>query len=230
MRRNEHGNVFYYILIAVALLAALSFAIAQGGRSSVGTLNSDRIGLLATDVIAYGDTVGKAVSQLRLRGTALTELSFASTFLSAAEYGVYGADAANEIFNPDGGAVVYQDPPEDVTVSGTETYQFLSANEVENVGTTCGAAACSDLIVIVSGVREDICTRINDLLGVDNPSDAPPTDTNIDKTVPFKPAASPFSYSKTLGDEDAALDGQSEGCFQDTTDTDYVYYKVLLPR
>lgn len=232
MRQNESGNVFFYIFVCIALLAALSFAVSQGGRSSVTTLTEDRQRLVATEIIAFGDIVGKATTQLRLRGVAPTALSFASTFLSA-DYGVFGANPANEVFNPAGGAVVYHAPPEAATRSAQQ-YLFLANNEVENIGTTCGGAACMELLLVAADLRPEVCIKINVLLGVDNPGDVPPTDTDFNEDVLFAPGADPFNNPgpEVIGDEDTALSGQREGCFAETGEDpdEYIYYKVLLPR
>ena len=230
MRHAESGNVFFYIFICVALLGALSFAVAQGGRSSGSALSEEKQRLLATDIIGYSDTVAKAVTQLRLRGTPITSLSFANPFISSGEYGVYGADPANEIFNPVAGAVIYTDPPADATTTGTEEYLFLSDNEVEGIGSTCGAASCADLLMVIPNMREEVCIKLNDMLGVTNPSGVPPTDSTIDDSTKFAPAPNPFGYSETIGDEDTALEGQQEACFEETGDTEFVYYRVLSAR
>lgn len=232
MRQNESGNVFFYIFISIVLLAALSFAVSQGGRSSITQLTQDTRSLVASEIIGYADTVSKAVTQLRLRGTTLNELSFANEFLSAGEYGTYNNDPANEVFNPVGGAVIYSDPPGDATTTGSENWYFLADNEIENVGTTAGTAASADLIMAVLNVRQDVCTEINDLLGVGTAGAAPPTDNDIDSDTKFEPIAlpaSPMGYDETIGDEDAVLDGQREACY-DQGGTQFIYYKVLQPR
>ncbi|MCB9990318.1 MAG: hypothetical protein H6867_02925 [Rhodospirillales bacterium] len=230
MRTSERGNVFFYIFICIALLAALSYAVAQGGRDSIASLSEERQELLATDIIAYSDTVSKAVTMLRLRGTPETALSFANPFISSGAYGTYNNDPGNEIFNPAGGAVVYSDPPEQATTTGTEEYLFLSDNEIEGVGATCGGDSCSDLLMIIANMREEVCTRLNDMLGVTNPAGAPPTDADIDESAFFKPAASPFGAPTTVGDEDTALVSKHEGCFEETGDNEFIYYRVLLAR
>ncbi len=228
-RQAESGNVFFYIFLGIALLAALSYAVANGGRATVQNLSDDRLNLVAAEVISYGDTVTKTVSQLRLRGTQLTELSFANAFLSTGEYGTYNNDPSNEVFNPSGGAVVYTDPPSDA-VTAVVDWQFLANNEVELIGTTPNDASGSDLIMALPSVRQNVCIKINELLGVSNPAGAPPTDGDIDEDNKFEPGATPFGYDETVGDEDSALEGQREACFEETGDGEYVYYKVLIPR
>ncbi len=234
MRAPESGNVFFYIFLAIALLASLSFAVSQGGRGSVTQLTGERVNLIATEIVAYGDTVGKTVTQLRLRGAAISEISFATPFLSA-DYGTPGDDAANEVFNPAGGAVIYQPPPPGATDSDQE-YGFLGHNEIEGIGTTCGGAGCADLLMALPDIHEDVCLRLNELLSVENPERAgppdgpePPLDGDaLDFSGLFEQPAGTFGYDETIGDEDAALTGQREACYD--TGTQNIYYKVLLPR
>lgn len=114
-REGEKGNVLVYILIAIALLAALSYAFSSGGRVSGQGVSTDRTKLLASEIIDYGDTVKKTVAVLRLRGTGFDQLSFAATGLNATDYGTPGNSPSNEVFNTSGGGLVYQDADFDST-------------------------------------------------------------------------------------------------------------------
>ena len=229
-RANESGSVFFYIMLAIVLLGSLSFAVSQGNRSSVQALTDDREKLVASEIVSFGDTLEKAVTQLRLRGTGTNEFSFANPFMSAGLYGTYNTAPRNEIFNPTGGAVVFRSAPPEATVSANVRFEFLASNEIEEIGSTCSAPSCSDLIVVVEDLIESVCIRINDNLGVTNPGGVPPTDSDIDEAGKYAAATNPFSYVETIGDEDSALAGQSEACFEETSDSEFVYYKVLLPR
>lgn len=224
-RRGESGNVMFYIILGVALLGALSFAIAQGSRSPLQTLTEDRRKLVATEVISFGNTMASAVSQLRLRGTPVSALRFAHPDLPDADYGTFDTDPANEVFNLAGGAVSYKSPPSAATTTGTEDYQFLANNAVELVGTTCTAASCAELVMILPNVQQEVCIEINEYLDVDNPAGAPPVDTDIRETEKFQGT---LGYSRTIGDEDNALEGQKEACLNETGESEFVYYKVLL--
>lgn len=224
-RHSENGNVMFYILLGIALLGALSFAIAQNSRSPLQTLTEDKRKLIATEIIAFGNTMASAVSQLRLRGTAASELRFSHPGLPDGDYGVFNTDPPNEVFNLSGGAVTYQSPPSGATTTSSEEFQFLANNAVEFVGTTCSAASCADLIMILPNVSEEICIRINDQIGIENPGGAPPTDTNIREAEKFQGT---FGYHQTIGDEESVLEGQKEACIEETSDSEYVYYKVLM--
>lgn len=218
----------FYILIAVALLGALSFAVARSDGGNVSHMKSDQAKLYASEIIEYGDTVKKAVMQLRLRGTALADLSFAHDEASA-DYGTYDADPDNEVFNLDGGKVIYNVPPSAALDSAGALYEFYATNGVEDVGSDCAAASCSDLIMAVAGLDRDVCVEINDLLSITNPSDEPPVDSGIDDSTRY---AGSFGYAAVLADEgtSSALAGQTGGCYEDTGFGLYVYYQVLIAR
>lgn len=229
-RPSESGNVFWYLFLCIALLGSLTYAISHSGRSSVTTLADDKQELLAAEVIGYADVVSKAVTQLRLRGTTVDQLSFANTFLSAGEYGAYNIDPFNEVFNPEGGAVVYTPPADNTTVAAGEQFMFLSGNAVHEVGTTCAGNSCVDLIMVLNDIRSGICTKINDLIGITNPGGDPPIDTALDITEKHIPGGS-FVYQDVIGDEDSVLQGRTEACFEKTTPpVKNVYYKVLWSR
>lgn len=224
---SQSGNAIMMILIAAGLLGALSMVIAQGNRGSTEGLSDDRQKLAATEIIDYAETVAKAVTQLRLRGTAIESIRFATPDLPTVDYGTFGDSPRHEIFNPRGGGVVYIAPPEITLVDTDAQYHFLNRNEVEKIGTTCSDDRCVDVLMVLEDIKESTCKTINDLVGVDNPSGNPPTESDIQESGYYKGT---FNFSRTIGDDDSALSGQSEGCFLETADTEYVYYKVLLAR
>lgn len=225
---GERGNVMIYILIAIALLGALVMAVAQGGRGGANAVTEERENAMAMQILSFGDTVEKAVTQLRLRGTKLDVLRFSHPDLPAA-YGVFGAAPLDEVFNPQGAAAVYGKAPAEAILSGTGDYQFLGNTEVVGAGTTCGAASCADLVMILGGLRSDVCIAINRILRAGTADDPPPADDGIDQSGEY---AGTFSYAATLGDDAGAavLSGTAEACFEDEGTNEFIYYKVLVPR
>jgi hypothetical protein len=224
-RQGESGNVIYYIFAAIVLLAALSFAVARGGRSSMQTLGNDRDRLLASEIVNYSHVVKTAVTQLRLRGVPFGSLSFAATGLDVA-YGTPGANPPNEIFNAAGGGGIYQSPNPDALDGAAAEFVFTGGNEVDQVGTTCGADACADLIVVLPHVKKDVCVKINNLLSIGAEDADPPTDTRIDLT----PFAGTAAYVQTVGDEDSSLKMKTAACANFTGNGFYAFYEVLQAR
>lgn len=224
---TQRGNVFFYIFLAIALFGALGFAVSQGGRGSVQGATSEQNRLRATEIIDYADTVSKAVGILRLRGTTLATLRFSNDTLAAGDYGAPDpANALNEVFNGEGGGVIYRPGSADAISVAAEDYKFLSGNAVKGVGTTCTTATCSDIIMVLGHVKQEVCMTINALGGVDNPSGTPPEDSALDLTDTFKGT---MAYAQTIGDEagSAALDKKLYGCFKNSADGALYFYRVL---
>ncbi len=217
--QNEYGSIMIYILIAVGLLAALSFAVSQSGRGSGGTVGAERQRLLATEILEYGEIISNTVAQLRLRGVPVNQLSFARP-----EDAGFDDQPEAEIFNPAGGAAIYQPPPREAVNIIGQDYLFLAGNQVPGAGTTCVTADCADLVLAIPNVSEAVCLQINRLLSIGG---APP-DTPMDLDHLFSPGANPFTAPVSM----AVPTGQREGCVNNTTPTPsiFVYYKLLLAR
>lgn len=229
-RNTERGNVLFYILVAVVLLAALTYAVAQSGRGNVQKLSDEKARLLASELIEYANTVANAVGQLRLRGVDLDELCFDHPNWGASDYNHAGcSDNFNKIYHPDGGGLTWTQANADAmdsTASPDNLWHFYSDNEIQDVGTTAGDSSSTELIIMVDELQQNVCQQINGLLGVTDADTAPPTDTAYGETR----YVGAFGYTATIGDEagGAALDGKPAGCFQ--AGGKYAFYKVLVAR
>lgn len=234
MKHNtQSGNVLFYILIAVALLAALTFAVAQSGRGSGQQINDERARLIASEMIEYSNTVSAAVAQLRLRGVEESELCFDHQGWGASNYDHSPActDDFNKIFDIEGAGVTWSEAPSeamDDSATPDNLWHIYGDNEVQNIGSTNGDATSSDLILVADELALNVCQQINVLLDITDTAIAPPTDNDMGETR----YVGAFGYSQSIADEagGALLEGQSSGCFENTTDNEYVFYKVLIAR
>ncbi|MFP4314071.1 MAG: hypothetical protein ACLFR0_07070 [Alphaproteobacteria bacterium] len=223
-RKNESGNVLFYILIAVALIAALSFAVSSSDRGSMGQIDNERARLLSSEMLEYSSNVATAVNQLKLRGCSDTQISFQNA-TSTADYTNTGnptGDNTCHVFHISGAGLQFRDAP--VGASDlAESILFDGNMEIENIGMTAGDASSSELLLIYRDIGQNVCEAINDLLGLSSLS---PTDTALD----FVAFQGTYAYANTIGDEDAALDGMRAGCVQETTGSTYNFYRVLIAR
>lgn len=230
MKNSENGNVLFYILIAVVLLAALSFAVMQSGRGNISAVTEEKARMLATEIIEYSNTVANATAQLRLRRVRDTDLCYDNVGWGVANYpNPSCSDDATKIFGLKGGGVTWMNAPAlamDSAMTPDNLWHIYGNNAVQEVGTTCAGDACADLILVADELRLEICMQINNLLKVDNPFDAPPIDTQIG-TTRFIGA---YTYTRTLGDESTALRGKTGGCFLNTSNSKYTFFKVLVAR
>lgn len=231
-RPHEKGNVLFYILIAVILLAALSYAVAQSGRGNVGQVNEEKARLLASEILEFASSMSNAVAQLRLRGVLDTELCFDDPQWGGAPYNNPSCtDNAKKIFHLDGGGLTWKNAPSqamDSTQTPDNLWHIYGNNEIEEVGTTCAAAACAELILVTDELKLEVCKKINDLLGVENPSDAPPIDSSVGTTR----FIGTYAFTSTIGDEAGGeqLIRKTGACFENQANGKYTFYKVLVAR
>ncbi|MCC7305323.1 MAG: hypothetical protein IT558_03580 [Alphaproteobacteria bacterium] len=230
MKNPQSGNVLFYILIAVALLAALSYAVSQSGRGSIGQVTEEKAKILGTEIIEYGNAIANATAQLRLRGVKDSSLCYDDAHWGGANYNHAGcADDAAKIFHTAGGGVTWKNAPAEAMNSAAtpdNLWHIYGDNEIKEVGTTCGADSCADLILVVDELNKTVCMKINKLLSVTEDNVDPPTDSGMGTTRYI----GVYGYAQTIGDEGSTLVGKSAACFENTGTGEYTFYKVLVAR
>lgn len=228
-RRSERGNVLFLILIAVALFAALSYAVTQSTRSGGGDASRETNLVNAASITQYPASIKTAITRMVISNSTDPD---SLLFNTPSTFGSFDATypATNGVFHPTGGGASYVDAPASVMANTNNTpgtWHFNGENQVTNIGTS-GALSTStaDVIAFLSGVKKAVCDSIHTklgialtyqtLTGIDVSSDMTVADPNID-------AADGGTITS------AQLDGQPQGCFQQPAGT-YVYYHVVAER
>ena len=244
---QESGNVLFLILIAVALFAALSYAVTSSSRSGGGDANDETNLISSSTITQYPASIRTSIIRMQVsKGVGTSELEFNEPGNTAAADGDFaecgtfgGVQGVNCVFHPDGGQATFVPGSADVMASGTQTnWVFNSENEINLVGRTAGANAAAantaEVIAFLVGIREGVCQRINDELGI---TGIPVETTTIDVTNSMvnedgstPPGIAAAGAGPTIGDDIAALDGQAFGCFRNGAAGPYVYYHVLLEQ
>jgi hypothetical protein len=176
-RASERGNVLFLILIAVALFAALSYAVTQSTRSGGGDASKETNLVNAAGVTQYPASVKTAITRMIVsNGTDADSL----LFNTPSTYGSFTTTypATNGVFHPTGGGATYTDAPANVMQSGSPgTWHFNGENQVTNIGTSGTlSASTADVIAFLPGVKKAVCDSIHGKLGI---STAYPTLTGI---------------------------------------------------
>lgn len=225
-RMSEKGNVLFLILIAVALFAALSYAVTQSTRSGGGDASKETNLVNAAGITQYPASVKTAITRMVVSNSIDPDsLLFNPPSTFSAFTTTY--PATNGVFHPTGGGATYADAPASVMQSnGAGTWHFNGENQVTNIGTS-GTLSTSnaDVIAFLSGVKKAVCDSIHTklgipltyatLTGIDVSSDMNVADPNID------------AGGGTIASTE--LTGQPQGCFQQPANN-YVYYHVLVER
>lgn len=233
--KSESGNVIVMIFIAIALLGALTFAFTGSNRTSTALLTGTQLEAYASQMISYGSDVQQAVKRLTLRGCSDTEISFENPVsnLNYTNASAPSDDSCN-VFSPKGGGLVYKImTPEELFPGATQPGQptFHGNNQISGVGSDA-ANGGDELTFKYTYVRDDLCMAINDKLGIDNPSGAPPEETDVDfkYTGPFVGTYNSFDH---LIATSADLQGKKAVCVYNSSATygqQNIYYQVLIAR
>ena len=249
---QNRGNALFLILIAVALFAALSYAITQSGRGG-GGIDRETASLQASEIVQYASQIRTSIMRMKLiNGCSDTNISFESPETGTLLQNTIdpAPDDSCHVFRPDGGGVIYKEISEDMLDSSNSASKyygqpvFIGTTRIQGVGTYNGTAG-RELIMTVPFVTRELCTELaRNTVGL-NSDGSIPQDNNISYNV-SENSDSYFigEYTTPGGFELYGLGGSSPtvgthfvgsetGCFQGRnlppTGT-YHFYHVLIPR
>lgn len=237
-RSGERGNVLFLILIAVALFAALSYAVTQSTRSGSGDASGETALISSAQLTQYPAGVRTSIVRMVIAGTDVNELKFnpPSDFDSLTT----DDERRSAVFHPQGGGAVFTNAPVDMmATSGPNpagNWYFNMDNQIQDIGlTNIASSEGSDVIAYLPGVTQTVCRKMNEELGLGSQIPTGPTYT------PSGPQESPGATNFMNGDYSAPepalnvigqggdeLTGQPFACYENGGV--YVYYHVLVER
>ena len=231
---NQKGNVLFLILIAVALFAALSYAVTQSSRSG-GDASRETNVLNAAQLTQYPTSIRTAVLRLVIDGYQDTNILYnpPASITTSQDY---------EVFSTVGGGAIYQTAPREVMQTGgvntAGTWYINMDFEVPQLGRSAASIAGNELIAFLPGITESVCTRVNLEAGViasattANPAFGSNVITgNVAGSVQ-RNIGLLTHYGTSNVQFPAAFTRQSFGCFSNAAVTTgpFVMYVVLLER
>jgi hypothetical protein len=226
---NENGGVFFYIILAIVLLAGLTYVVSQNNRGNTAILTDEQARVAATEIIDYGTAVANAVQKLKLRGFKDTEISFGNNMYVDGSSTPFNAPGHNanctlsncEIFSIQGGGL----SPITFTNSSTKdspqagNIQFISI-DVSEIG-----SAERELVLKLYRIKPEVCGKINRVLGISSLDYLSPID-NHNQAVYNGSYPAPTSE---IGDEATLFSGKTAFCLT-TSSGYYHFYQVLIAR
>jgi len=244
---KESGNVLFLILIAVALFAALSYAVTQSSRGGGAGSSSEAALIASAQLTQYPASLRTSVLRMMVGGTDVSELLFnAPSDFAALDTATLRARA---VFHPHGGGATYMGTTPDL-IAGVEAergYWFFNNNlAIQNIGLDD-----EELTAFLPGVSLGVCRSLNRSVGVGGSDGSPPlvtmpravyTETIMHDASTIDAYANNISFLDTPANAfeidgsvaagGGTLIGQPFACFRNTTpDPDeYVYYHVLVER
>lgn len=245
--RQESGNVLFLILIAVALFAALSYAVTQSTRSGTGSTDREQSLLGSATLTQYPTALRTAIVRMVLAGRDVRGIWFEPP----ADFG--SLDVNRLVFHPEGGGASFQEGATDVMASPAGggptpvgTWYHNMQFQVTNVGRS--GTGGNDLIAFLPGVNDSACLRINQQMGVAdgvagctyNASGVPEVDLvnasilkNMENDVDSGMAPNTSTETLACG---TAFNAKASGCFFDDNlvvngvTGNNVFYSVIIER
>lgn len=175
MKNGEGGNVLFLILIAVALFAALSYAMSKSsGTANSSQSKSSELNLQTSQLLQYLASLKQNVLRLKTRGCDITEMSFERAPFDGSDANYINPNSPSDfschLFHPDGaGTPEWKTQPfqnQDLVFSSYKSPRFTATWYVEDIGID----QRPELMALIGIVNEDLCYQLNEKLGVDNPS------------------------------------------------------------
>ncbi len=218
---SQSGNILFFILLAVALMAALSFTMMRGDG---GGHNVDREKLLiySTGVEQYGAELKQAIEIVLDTGISETEISFAHAS-APSEYGDEMVDpVTTQIFSFSGGKADYRTPKTEI--SSASQWEFYGESQMPQVG-----SSNADLIAVLPDVTKDFCDVFNKRVGLDITSTYPDDTGTCFKDVDANRFDGTFNATpNTLDTSTFSLMPTPRACVK--CGVDYHVYMVLYGR
>ncbi|MCM2344013.1 MAG: hypothetical protein NDJ24_05575 [Alphaproteobacteria bacterium] len=161
-RPGERGNAMIYVLIAIVLFGALTMIVArQNENSETGSLDSERAGIAATQIIQTSMQLKQGVDQMLYGGTNPDNLDFVTPDTEPA-FSV-GPSHVNKVFHPSGGGLVLQALPvgavDQISNSPPARWYIGRFNNVEWTPTTE-----QEVIMVAHQISAPVCQAINQIL------------------------------------------------------------------
>ncbi len=216
--KNQQGNALFLILIAVALFAALSYAVTQSGGGG-GTIDREQSLISAAQVTQYPALLRTTVTRMVLTGTTAASLDFTSAPTNTDD---------SEVFGTTGGGVSFQAPP---ASSGATVWGFLDISDAANgfaitdVGTNTIVSG-REVIAYADGITQNVCEAVRKGLGFTGTAPDSPTATVETTAVTFAVAASNAAADNATTFNSHAGEGFS--CVRNGAAGNYVYYHALV--
>lgn len=247
MRRGEHGNMLFMILIAVVLIGTLTAVIQSSNHSGGAHIDKETLLIRSTEVQRYASELERAVLFILQNGKSEVDIRFAHPDAHA-DYGVITSQPERQVFDRQGGGAAYRAPPSDI--NDGSAWEFYGGTHLPGIGSDK-----ADLIAVLPYVTQAFCEKINAL----NQQPAIPTDTGMTSPAGNDPGAclqigaagrfndtqqyyaSPNTVDETSFAQDpniSAARSAPEACVKCSRDTDgdgssadeYHFYHVLLAR
>ena len=229
--QKESGNALIYVLVAIALFAALTLTLGrQTDTSEVGALSGEKAELYASQLISYGAQAKSVIDQMLWSGSTIADLDFTLPN----EAGFNTAPHIHKVYHPEGGGLNPGIIPTEIQIStALEPPSGWYMGRFNNVEWT--ASTGTDVILIANKISTAVCQSINVKI---NGSTSIPLmsaasgglrENFIDDTY-WAPGGNTDLTTSSGTPDCSDCDKQTALCIQNNAQTTNGYYVILADR
>jgi len=230
--RRQCGNVLFLILIAVALFAALSYAVTYSSRTGDSSITNEKAKIYAAQITQFGTQLENAVMRMRINNIPIYGIDFSSPNTA---YPAANGTCTNDLckmFNVNGGGVepiTFDDRMFDTTLIGAGSAGIFKKYVLRSISVLEIGSDEDDLVLLLHSIDQKICSQINRKNGIID-SGNPPTEvfsgfTNYSGTLTSFPTT-----TGEMGGPTSPFRGKRSFCGYFNATWGYIYYHVILAR
>lgn len=246
VNQNQNGSVFFYILLAVVLFAALAFTVSRSIRGSgSSTLTERQAEIAASEIMDYSAQISREVDRIRRNNISETDIDFFSEkFLKHTSNPSLWNQNPNcssdecRVFHSAGGKMhetIFENYATPLSLPFSSSYPKGGHPSFHRVSVETAGTDAEDLIMNIVSIKQEVCEKINEKLGV-----PAPYDMNREQWLSFGSTAwgaisngywnfNETKSSQPLFEEATEMQGQTHGCY-DVADYGITYYRMLIER
>ena len=174
--KDAKGNALFLILIAVALFAALSYAVTNSGRGGSGA-DKEKSRLAASEILQWFGIIDATMNRMKITGRFADEnisFNYDTKYYNGTDLNDY-MDNPNcvsddcKVFNPLGGGLSAPDFSNYATTDPTSitAWSLEPGNIALRVIQWPGAGtSANDIAIRVAFMKPDICVAINNIMDI----------------------------------------------------------------
>lgn len=238
-RHKEGGSALIWIFLAVALFAALNFAISRTNQSGgIQMLSDQQATILATEIINFSVRVENVVQRLLMQGCSENEISFGNEVYTRYDGELsrpmdHNPNAPDDfrchIFHAKGGGVrpvIVPDaallpPPNPTGDMGRHGHASIQQAIIPGVGREDEP----EILLTVPWLHPDVCRKINDMAGIEQaPGEIPAVNVTGGRAYNGQFSGSPRIF------DNPAIEGKTSFCLSLAGHSRIHLYRVLIPR
>lgn len=216
---TSSGNALIYVLIAIALFAALGFTLSrQTHNAGTGEIDAAKADIYAAQFLTYATQAKSVIDQMMFTGSNIDDLDF--TLPSEAGFNV--APHIHKVYHPEGGGLTPNTlPAQTINQVSTPPDAGWYMGRFNNVEWTSSTG--SDVILTAHQISKSVCEAIDE--AITGSLTLPILKGNLEDFL----VDSATDTDLTVTDC-ANCEGYMTLCIRNAADTAYSFYTILADR